>query len=347
MLVLRVSSVLALSALALAVACGGGEEEAAPPELTTTGASGGTTSGDTTSSTSSGGSSGASSGASSGDGGTSGTPGTGCGGTQADPSGAALVEADIDTLPFGKPTGAGRAEVVDAILRTCELFTPTNAGFTKKHCYAHLVSAILKESSYDANLTEVDTYGKRAIGAQKANDPIVGLLQIRFSATVRDYAGLGHLDKLSCIGCDMPKELVDKKEESNDSAFWAVTGPTKYMSLMTKRACNVAFGAWYYYVNATGNGNASKTTYPFQYCGNVTPTPATLVTGLRSHLMGSDIGRGAITTMAGVNALQNTDGTSFEYVTQIKQRFDGAIGAVNGTHPFFVLLQPEKAKYCR
>lgn len=343
---LRLSALVLVSAVGLGVvACGGDEEEspASPDPTTTAGADGGGIG-------SSGGSTTSSGGSTSGtlaDGGSSGTPGTGCGGTQADAAGAALVESYIESLPFGKPTGTGRAEVIDAILRTCELFTPTNAGFEKKHCYAHLVSAILKESSYDANLTEVDTYGKRAIGAQKANDPIVGLLQIRFSATVRDYAGLGHLDKLACIGCELPKELVDRKDESNDSAFWAVTGPTKHMSVMTKRACNVALGAWYYYVNATGNGNPSKTEYPFQYCGNVAPTAATLVTGLRSHLMGSDVGRGAITTQAGVNALQNTDATSYDYVTQIKQRFDGALGALGGTHPFFVVLQPEKTKYCR
>ncbi len=343
---LRLSALVLGSAVVVGiVACGGDEDEgpASPDPTTTAGADGGgaSSSGSTSSS------SGASSGTPGPDASSSGAPGSGCGGTQADPGGAALVESYIDSLPFGKPTGTGRAEVVDAILRTCELFAPSNAGFEKRHCYAHLVSAILKESSYDANLTAVDTYGRRAIGAQQANDPVVGLLQIRFSSTVRDYAGLGHLDKLACIGCEMPTELVDRKDESNDSPFWAVTGPTKHMAVMTKRACNVAFGAWYYYVNATGNGNASKTTYPFQYCGNVAPTPATLVTGLRSHLRGSDGGRGAITTMAGVNALQNTDGASYEYVTEIKQRFDGALGALNGTHPFFVVLQPEKPKYCR
>lgn len=332
--------------LAVFVACGGDDatESPADPDPTNTTGAG--------ASTSSGGSSGASSSGSTSSGGSSsgdpdgGTPGTGCGGTAADPASAVIVESYIDKLPFDKPTGTGRAEVVDAILRACEVFSPSNAAWQKKHCWAHLVSAILKESSYNAQLVENDSYGQRAIGNQKANDPIVGLLQIRFSATVHDYALLGDVDKMACVGCPIPQELVTKSTISNDSPFWAVSGPTQYMSLMQKRACNIGFGAWYYYQAATSNGNASKTTYPENYCAG-TATAGNLVTGLRSHFKGPEVGRGVIGSMTGVNALQSSDNDSYVYITEIKKYFDSMNGAVNGTHPFFVLLQPEKARYCR
>lgn len=351
----RLALAVSSAAVALLVACSSEDAATDSPADPTTlaGDDAGTSSSGASGSsgTSSGASSGASgsSGASSGDGGASsgdGGPDPACTSAAAEPQAAAQIGTWLDQLPYGNPTGTAKTEVIEAILRTCHVFAPANAAFTKKYCHAHLVAAILKESSYDPALLGKDAYSKRAIGNQTANDPSVGLLQIRFSATVKDYALLGHLDKMACIGCDIPQELVTNANQSNDSTFWAVTGPTKYMSLMQKRACNVGFGAWYYYENATGNGNGSKTTYAEQYCAGQ-GTSANLVTGLRSHLMGPDVGRGVIANIAGVNALQNSDSNSYEYVTEIKSRFDGMIGAVSGTHPFFVLLQPEKPRYCR
>ena len=343
----RLALAVSSAAFALVVACSGDDAGADAPVDPTTLA--GEDAGTSTSS----GSSGASSGSSGASSGSSGATSSGDGGVDpactsaaAEPQAAAQIGTWLDQLPYGNPTGTARAEVIEAILRTCHVFAPSNAAFTKKYCHAHLVAAILKESSYDPALLGKDAYSKRPIGNQTANDPSVGLLQIRFSATVKDYALLGHLDKMTCIGCDIPQELVTNANQSNDSTFWAVTGPTKYMSLMQKRACNVGFGAWYYYENATGNGNGSKTTYAEQYCAGQ-GTAANLVTGLRSHLMGPDVGRGVIANIAGVNALQNSDSSSYEYVTEIKSRFDGMIGAVSGTHPFFALLQPEKPRYCR
>jgi hypothetical protein len=344
------------SAFALVVACSGADGGDATVDPTTLAAEDGGASASSGSSGAS--SSGASSGGASsgggdgtGDGGGAGSSGdaaapSACTSAATEPQAAATIGGWLDALPYGNPTGAAKTEVVEAILRACHVFTPTSATFTKRHCWAHLVAAILKESSYDAALLGKDAYSKRAIGNQTANDPSVGLLQIRFSSTVKDYALLGRLDPMACIGCDIPPVLVQNATQSGDSAFWAVTGPTQYMSLMQKRACNVGFGAWYYYENATGNGSASKTTYAEEYCAGQ-GTAANLVTGLRSHLRGPDLGRGVVGSMAGVNALQATDPDSYAYVTEIKTRFDGMVGAVNGTHPFFVLLQPEKPRYCK
>jgi hypothetical protein len=117
------------------------------------------------------------------------------------------------------------------------------------------------------------------------------------------------------------------------------------MSLMTTPACNVALGAWYYYVNATGNGNASRATYIDDYCAGG-GTAANIVTGLRSHLEGPSSAHGVIDA-SGLAALANSDPGSYGYVTAIKGWFDGMIGPSAGTHPFFLALTPSPAQYCR
>jgi hypothetical protein len=118
------------------------------------------------------------------------------------------------------------------------------------------------------------------------------------------------------------------------------------MSVMQNAACNVGLGAWYYYLNATGNGNPSAATYLAGYCSGK-GTAANLVTGLRSHLEGPSGGKGVIADMNGVNALQATDSGAYQYVTNIKTWFDSMIGPVSGTHPFFVRLAPNVPEYCR
>jgi hypothetical protein len=255
-----------------------------------------------------------------------------------------MVSGYIDTLPYAPPNDAKRAAVVDAILKTCELFAPpASTGFQKKHCYAHLAAAIHKESTYDAAVLVADAYSTRAIGSAKAVDPTVGLLQIRFSSTVHDFAEHGPLDALACVGCTLPAEAVSRVDESGDSAFWAVSGPTRHMAVMTTPACNVPLGAWYYYVNATGNGGASWTTYIDGYCGG-SGTAANLVTGLRSHLNGPSGGHGIVTDLS---TLKNTDYGGYQYASAIKGWFDGMLGPSAGTHPFFLALSPAPSAYCR
>ncbi len=263
------------------------------------------------------------------------------------PADAAAVSAFIDTLPYAPPDDAARAEVVSAIVKTCAFFAPAGApGYTKRHCWAHLASSIHTESAYDAHALVTDAYAKRAIGRAAANDPTVGLLQIRFSSTVHDYASYGPTDALACIGCTLPSSLAAHLDESGDSTFWAIDGPTANMAFMKTRSCNVALGAWYYYVNATGNGDATRTTYIADYCGGG-GAAANLVTGLRSHLDGPSVGRGVIPDMSGLSLLASTDPGAYDYVSTTKQWFDGMIGPATGMHPFFVRLPPSRAQYCR
>ncbi len=269
---------------------------------------------------------------------------TGCGGSALQPAEAAMVSGYIDTLPYAPANDAKRAQIVDAILKTCELFAPpASTGFQKKHCYAHLAAAIHKESTYNLTALVNDAYATRTIGNTKANDPTVGLLQIRFSSTVHDFVLHGSLPALACVGCTLPAAVVSHADDSGDSAFWTVTGPTQNMSVMTSAACNVPLAAWYYYVNATGNGNASSTTYVDGYCdGN--GTAANLITGLRSHLNGPSGGRGVINDLS---ALQGADWGGYQYASAIKGWFDGMLGATAGTHPFFLTLSPTPGTYCR
>jgi hypothetical protein len=114
------------------------------------------------------------------------------------------------------------------------------------------------------------------------------------------------------------------------------------MSLMTKPACNIAFGAWYYYMNATGNGRADTPIYAKEYCEGQ-GQGANLVTGLRSHFLGPDKANGVI---GSIGELDPSD-PSYEYVTDIKNTFDPMIGSVTTTHPFFVPFATDTPRYCR
>jgi len=275
--------------------------------------------------------------------------GSACSGSAADPAAAATVSGFIDKLPSNKPSAALRAPIIDAIIRSCEVFGPRTAkapGWQRQYCWAHLVSAILKESGYDAAQTTADSYGKRGTSAGQANDPTVGLLQVRFSSTVHDYVEQGPLASLSCVGCTFPAGFASHANESSESAFWAVTGPTQNLSVMRDVACNVGLGAWYYYLNATANGKPSTTTYLSSYCAGQ-GTAGNLITGLRSHYAGPDGGRGVISNLSALNALQGTDNGGYQYVTAIKTQFDALVGPVSGTHPFFLTLSPDSTQYCR
>lgn len=271
-----------------------------------------------------------------------------CSGTAADPAGAATVDGYIATLPNQKPTGASKDAIIDAVLRSCAAYGPplTTPGWAKEYCWALLVAAMSKESAYNESLSIKDSYGSRPIGGQAANDPTVGLLQIRFSSTVHDMEQQGNTDSLTCVGCTFPTSFASHATESGDSPFWAVTGPGQNAALMKQIECNVGLGSWYYFVNATANGNPTKVTYLQSYCAGG-GTAGNIVTGLFSHLAGPSGGKGFIANMAGVNALQSSNNGAYQYITQIKTMFDAMVGAVAGTHPFFIKLSPNAPQYCR
>ena len=281
------------------------------------------------------------------DGGPPPPPGLDCSGAAGNAAGAATIEGYMDSLP-SPPAGATRTAAVDSILRTCEAFGPppgAPAGWAREHCWAFLAASIAKESNYNPAVLVRDAYATRNVGGQTANDPVVGLLQIRFSSTVHEVAALASKSRLTCAGCTLPAAITARASEPGSSAFWAVTGPTQHMAVMKDVACNVAMGAWFYFVNATGNGKASAVTYPDQYCAGG-GTGGTLITGLLSHLKGSEAGRGAITSQGALNALQGSDPGGYGYVTQIKGWFDTMVGPSAGTHPFFLRLAPDPAQYC-
>ncbi|MDB4945037.1 MAG: hypothetical protein JWP97_4571 [Labilithrix sp.] len=272
----------------------------------------------------------------------------GCTGTALDPAAVATVSSYFDKLPYGAPTGAARSAITEAILRSCAAFGPSikEPGFEPRFCWAHLVSAIEKESSFNVNASVSDSYGTRNTAAGRANDPTVGLTQIRFSSTVRDMVVKGNTEALSCAGCVLPSSVTSHASDVGDSAYWAVTGPAQNMSLMKSPACNVGLGAWYYYYNATSNGKASAPTYLATYCGGG-GTPGNLITGLLSHLEGPENGKGVIGSTGALGALKSSNGGGYDYVSQIKTWFDGMVGPISGTHPFFMTLAPNASQYCR
>ncbi len=319
--------------------------------LTTLGADGsnGSSSGSSGTSGSSGLTSSGSSGKPGGDAGPDGDPGDfPCSGSAADPAAAVTINGYIDTLPNQKPSGTVRDAIVDAVIKSCAAYGPplSNPGWAQEYCWAHLVAAMSKESAYNVDLSIRDSYGSRAIGAQTANDPTVGLLQVRFSSTVHDMEQQGNTDSLTCIGCTFPAGFAAHRTKAGDSPFWAVTGPPANAALMKQVECNVGLGTWYYYLNATANGNPAAVTYLQSYCAGG-GTAGNLVTGLLSHYAGPSGGKGFIANMAGVNALQASNNGAYQYITLTKTLFDAMIGPVAGTHPFFIKLVPSSAQYCR
>jgi hypothetical protein len=279
--------------------------------------------------------------------------GSACSGSDADPTAATTIGSYLDTLPYKDPTGTERAQIIDAIIRSCYEFGPpsTDTGWQPQYCWAHLVAAIEKESSYNQTENVLDSYGMRTVtasgGSETADDPTIGLLQIRFSSTVHDFEGQGPQDRLSCIGCTFPSTFASHKSESGDSDFWAVTGPTQNLTLMESVPCNVGMGAWYYYTYATGNGNPSKVTYLSQYCAGQ-GTAANLITGLRSHLEGPASAYGVVANVTALNALMTSDSNAYNYVSTIMGWFDKMlmITSVDDTSPFFITLAPNTVQYC-
>jgi hypothetical protein len=207
--------------------------------------------------------------------------------------------------------------LVGAIVRSCAAFAPALANW-QRYCEAVLSSAIVSESSYDP-----------AAGTTSGgNDPTVGLLQIRFSSTVQDYNSFGSLDKMAAIGCAWPAEFASQK---SGSSFWSTSGGSTYLAFMQIPACNIGLAAWYYFINATGNGGSSAV-YAYQYCQGQ-GVAGDMVIGLLSHLMGP----------AGAHPPDPNNA----YVTGIKTRVVKLLGGLPSPDPFGVSLPPEQTKFCR
>jgi hypothetical protein len=171
-----------------------------------------------------------------------------------------------------------------------------------------LVAAINAESSYDA------LAGTQGAGA----DPSVGLLQIRFSSVVRDFADYGPVNTLTRIGCN----------------FGTVTSSDSYAtksSMMVDVTCNVAIAAWYFFIFASGNGGPSVV-WVSDYCsgGGIA---GNLHIGMACFLSG---GEAAHSSLSGADW----------YYNQVKGWFDQCV-TYSGTHPFELTIQPDKKKYCK
>jgi hypothetical protein len=258
----------------------------------------------------------------------------------ADPTETARVQGWLTTTTSGLPnyaytnisqyfpTVADLSRLVNAIVNSCTQFAPAEQNW-QLYCEAVITSAIVAESSYNPSSNNLDTYGTRSLtGGGTANDPTVGLLQIRFSSTVQDYNYYGPLAKMAAIGCAWPAELPG---HANDEAFWATAGGTSYVAFMQDVACNIGLATWYYFINATGNGGSSAT-YAYQYCQG-SGVAGTMVVGLLSHLMGPGFTR-------------PPDATN-SYVTGIKSRFTSLLGGtLPSPDPFTQSLSPEQSKYC-
>jgi hypothetical protein len=242
-------------------------------------------------------------------GGSSDAGGAGTGGTTAvDPNVSAAIDACMAQLPWGASdmTAVERAPIVTAIINTCAEFAPPGAQW-QTYCQMFLVAAINAESSYNA--------AAGSVGA--GDDPTIGLLQIRFSSTVRDFADNGPVDAMARVGCD----------------FGTVTSSDSYATkskMMLDVNCNVALGAWYYFIFGSGNGG-SNVVWVDQYCrGN--GVAGNLHIGMACHLMG---GEAAHSSLSGADY----------YYDEIKSWFEPCV-SYTGTHPFELVIQPDRDKYC-
>ena len=246
------------------------------------------------------------------------------------------------------PAGAAFDRLACSIAMSCAEFAPMESNWLRK-CEAVLTSAIVAESSYTPTSVVKDSYSTRTVGGMMANDPTVGLLQIRFSSTVHDYNYNGPLAKMATIGCSWPAALTT---QADTQTFWATQGGTTYLSFMQDVACNIALASWYYFYNATGNGGANAV-YIANYCSG-SGIAGTMVVGLLSHLLGPAFTRPAdannaypfgIECCAGGNPTVTT-------CTGCSGRFAAFMGigttaARPSPDPFQEQLVPEVSKYCK
>jgi len=237
-------------------------------------------------------------------------------------------------LPYGNPTGTFRAEVLQAIVDACDAFSPpeaTNPGWKEEYCWAHMMGAILAESSY-----QPDTV------ADPGSDPTVGLTQIRFSSVVCDFYTGGPLDVLEAMGCQFPSDFAAHASEAcYSSSFWQTTGgQAAHTQWMETVPCNVGLGAWDYYLYATAGGDAQTTQYLDGICAG-DGASADLATGLCSYLEGPS------SSFASIKSMSDVPQSASGYVTTIKGLMDCALGTISGTHPLFIPLTPNPPQYCK
>ncbi len=237
-------------------------------------------------------------------------------------------------LPYGNPTGTFRTAVLQAIVDACDAFGPpegTNPGWKKQYCWAHMMGAILSESSY-----QVDTI------AEPGQDPTVGLTQIRFSSVVCGLYTGGPRAVLEAMGCTFPADLADHASEAcYSSTFWQTTGgDAAHTAFMETVPCNVGMGTWAYYLFATAGGDSATTQYQDAICAGKGQS-ADLATGLCSYLEGPSH------TFADITSMSDVPAGATGYVTKIKGLMDCALGTVSGTHPLFISLTPNPPQYCK
>jgi len=301
----------------------------------------------------------ASSGGTAGAGGSTGSS-TGCPG--ADAAEFALVQAWLNnTTAVGAlpnyaysnikknfPAGAAFDRLACSIAMSCAEFAPLETDWLRK-CEAVITSAVVAESSYNPLSVVTDTYATRAVTGGTANDPTVGLLQVRFSSTMHDYNYNGPMAKMAAIGCNWPAELPT---QADTTLFWATEGGATYLSFMQDVACNIGSAAWYYFYNATGNGGASAV-WISNYCKGQ-GIAGTMVAGLLSHLEGGSYTRPADPNNPypwGIECCScgNPSGCTCTGCTGRFAAFMG-IGTADARpspDPFLETLTPEPTKYCK
>jgi hypothetical protein len=305
---------------------------------------------------------------------TGGTPGTGGAPGTGGSTGAVVNCPNVDTTEFGVvsdwlnnktavgalptyaysnikskfPAGAAFDKLACSIAMSCQAFAPSETDWLRK-CEAVITSAIVAESSYNPASVVVDAYATRTVGTVTANDPTVGLLQIRFTSTVHDYNYNGPMAKMAAIGCSWPAALA---AQADTAAWWATNGGTTYLSFMQDVACNIALATWYYFYNATGNGGANAV-WISGYCAGQ-GIAGNMVVGLLSHLMGGAFTRPADANNAypwGIECCScgNPSGCSCTGCTGRIASFMG-IGTASARpspDPFQEVLIPEPTKYCK
>jgi hypothetical protein len=246
------------------------------------------------------------------------------------------------------PAGAAFDRLACSIAMSCREFAPMETNWLRK-CEAAITSAIVAESSYNPSSVVVDSYAMRQVSGVTANDPTVGLLQIRFSSTVHDYNYYGPMAKMTAIGCTWPSALTS---QADSATFWATAGGTTYLTFMQDVACNVGLATWYYFYNATGNGGSSAV-WISDYCAG-RGVAGTMVVGLISHLMGGNFTRPADANNAYPYGIEccacgspndcNCTGCSGRFAALMGI---GTSASRPNPDPFQESLVPEVSKYCR
>jgi hypothetical protein len=236
------------------------------------------------------------------------------------------------------PAGAAFDKLACSIASSCQAFAPAN---WLRRCEAVIASAIVAESSYNPASVVEDSYGG-------SSDPTVGLLQIRFSSTVRDYNYYGPIPKMTAIGCQWPSAWLN---QANVDTFWRQEG-SNHLAFMQDVACNVGLATWYYFYNATGNGGSSAV-WISDYCAGK-GVAGNMVVGLLSHLQGGSYARPADSNNAypwGIECCA-AGNPSMSTCTGCTGRFAAFMGIGTAASrpspdPFLEALAPEPTKYCR